>query len=163
MPKKIPTAAENPRPTANDHHGSETGKPVARLIVTPMALPMRDAEDAAERGQHDGLGQELKQDLPAARAERLPQADLAGPLGHRDRHDRHHADPADHQRNRRNDDQREQRRLADLIPDIERGVLRDEVEVVRLVQRQPVTDAHDLFDFRQQRRASRRPRAAPPR
>ena len=39
MPKKIPTAAEKPRPTANDHHGSETGKPVARLIVTPMALP----------------------------------------------------------------------------------------------------------------------------
>ena len=38
MPKKIPTAAENPKPIAKDHQGRETGKPVARLTVIPMAL-----------------------------------------------------------------------------------------------------------------------------
>jgi hypothetical protein len=27
MPKKMPTAAEKPRPSANDHQGSDTGKP----------------------------------------------------------------------------------------------------------------------------------------
>src|SRR6185436_200188 len=30
MPKNRPTAAENPRPIAKDHHGSETGKPEMR-------------------------------------------------------------------------------------------------------------------------------------
>ena len=28
-PNTMPTADENPRPSANDHHGSEIGKPVA--------------------------------------------------------------------------------------------------------------------------------------
>ena len=30
MPKKRPTDAENPRPIANDHQGSEMGKPVKK-------------------------------------------------------------------------------------------------------------------------------------
>ena len=112
----MPTVAENPRPMANDHNGSETGKPVARLIVTPMAGADQDAEDAADRRQHRGFGQELNQNLLTPGAERLPHADLARPFGHRNHHDRHHADPADHQRNRRNDDQRQQHGAADLIP-----------------------------------------------
>ncbi len=32
-PKKMPTEAENPMPMANDHQGSETGKPEKRLMV----------------------------------------------------------------------------------------------------------------------------------
>src|SRR5262245_43143597 len=39
IPKKIPTDAEKPRPIANDHHGSEMGKPDTRWTVQPMALP----------------------------------------------------------------------------------------------------------------------------
>src|SRR5262245_25154100 len=39
IPKKIPTDAEKPRPIANDHHGSEMGKPVARWAIQPIALP----------------------------------------------------------------------------------------------------------------------------
>ena len=32
MPKKMPTAAEKPRPMAKDHQGSEIGKPDRMLI-----------------------------------------------------------------------------------------------------------------------------------
>src|SRR4051812_5874211 len=45
MPKKMPTDAEKPRPIANDHHGSEIGKPEKKCTVHPMpaprAMPMR--------------------------------------------------------------------------------------------------------------------------
>ena len=52
--------------------------------------------------------------------------------------------------------------LTDLLPRRSSGVLRDQVEVVRLVERQPVADAHDLFDFRQQPTLlARRPRQMP--
>ena len=71
MPKKMPTAAEKPRPSANDHQGSEMGKPVATWTATPMPAPSTMPEQSADRGQHDGLRQELKQDLAAA-ARRAP-------------------------------------------------------------------------------------------
>src|SRR5262245_41596934 len=39
MPKKIPTDAEKPRPIANDHQGSEMGKPDTRWTVQPIEAP----------------------------------------------------------------------------------------------------------------------------
>src|SRR5262245_8203190 len=49
MPKKRPTDAEKPMPIANDHHGSEIGKPETRWTVQPMpapsAMPMRPPTD----------------------------------------------------------------------------------------------------------------------
>src|SRR5499427_2319414 len=39
MPKKMPTEAENPSPMANDHHGSEIGKPDAKWTAHPMPAP----------------------------------------------------------------------------------------------------------------------------
>src|SRR5262249_46396124 len=38
-PKKIPTLAENPMPIANDHQGSDTGKPESQWTSSPMLLP----------------------------------------------------------------------------------------------------------------------------
>src|SRR5436190_20646002 len=38
-PKKMPTLAENPMPSAKDHHGRETGKPDAQWTIRPIALP----------------------------------------------------------------------------------------------------------------------------
>src|SRR5436190_20109057 len=38
-PKKMPTLAEKPMPSAKDHHGSETGKPVSQCTPMPMLLP----------------------------------------------------------------------------------------------------------------------------
>ncbi len=40
MPKKMPMEAEKPRPSANDHQGSDTGKPDTRFTSKPMALPI---------------------------------------------------------------------------------------------------------------------------
>src|SRR5207248_2811343 len=53
------------------------------------------ADEPAEPGEEHGLGQELGQDVAGLGAERLADADLPGPLGHRDEHDVHDADPAD--------------------------------------------------------------------
>ncbi len=147
MPKNTPTPAEKPMPMANDHQGSETGKPVSQCTDMPMPLPMAMPSSAADRGHEDRLEQELPQDLDAPCAERLAHADFARALGDADRHDAHDADAADHQRNRRQHDEREERRLADLIPDLQQRVLRHEVEVVRLVEAQAVPDAHDLLDL----------------
>ena len=71
MPKKMPTEAEKPRPMANDHQGSEMGKPETRWTAQPMRAAERDAEHAADRGQERGLHQELKQNLARA-ARRAP-------------------------------------------------------------------------------------------
>ena len=99
-PKKMPTLAEKPMPRANDHHGSETGKPETQWTIRPIAAAEEDAEHAADRREEHRFDQELPEDLAPARAERLAHADLARPLGDRDHHDRHDADAADHQRDR---------------------------------------------------------------
>src|SRR5438093_2226636 len=39
IPKKIPTPAEKPRPIANDHHGSDTGKQEAQCMMKLIDLP----------------------------------------------------------------------------------------------------------------------------
>ena len=146
IPKKMPTDAEKPRPMANDHQGSEMGKPESRWTPQPTLPPSSDAEHAAERSQQRGLHQELKENLRAPAPSAFADADLARPLGDRDRHDGHHADAAHHQRDRRDDDQREERRLADPIPELQHRVLRDEVEVVRFVEPEAVADPHHAFD-----------------
>ena len=58
------------------------------------------SRDAANRAEQNRLDQELQQDVHAARADRHPDADLAGALGNRDQQDVHDADAADQQRNR---------------------------------------------------------------
>ena len=96
MPKNTPTLAEKPMPMANDHQGSETGKPVSAVHAEADAAADEDAEQAAGRRQEDRLEQELPENLDAPRAERLAHADLARALGDADRHDAHDADAADH-------------------------------------------------------------------
>ena len=49
----------------------------------------RDPDRRAEQRQARGLGEKQSDDLPAARAHGLEQADLRGPLAHRDEHDVH--------------------------------------------------------------------------
>ena len=50
------------------------------------------------RGQQHRLEQELQADVARPGADRLAQADLPGPLAHRDQHDVGDADAADQQR-----------------------------------------------------------------
>ena len=57
--------------------------------------------------------EELGQDVPAAGADRLADADLAGPLGDRDEHDVHDPDAADDQRDRGDPAEQQGQRAAD--------------------------------------------------
>ena len=57
-------------PIANDHQGSETGKPDARWTRPADRRAQRDADQSADRRQDRGLDQELEQDL----ARRAPSA-----------------------------------------------------------------------------------------
>src|SRR5215218_9303493 len=106
-----------------------------------------DAEQAAGGGEEDRFDQELPEDLAAAGAERLADADLAGAFGDRDHHDRHHADAADHQGDRGDHDERQEGGLADLLPYFQHRVLGGETEVVRFVELEAVASPHEAFDI----------------
>src|SRR5438132_14390411 len=54
-----------------------------------------DADEAADQGDDRRFDQELQHDVARRGADRFPDADLAGPLGHRDEHDVHDPDAAD--------------------------------------------------------------------
>ena len=69
-------------------------------MIWGMAMPRRDAEQAADAGEHDGLDQELLGDVAPLGAQGAADADLAGPLGDGRQHDVHDADAADQQRDR---------------------------------------------------------------
>ena len=60
-----------------------------------------DADQAAERAQHDRLDQELEQDVTRLGAHGHPDADLAGALGHAHEHDVHDANAANQERDAR--------------------------------------------------------------
>ena len=53
-----------------------------------------DADEAADDRERQGLDEELGEDVAAARADRLADADLAGPLADRHQHDVHDPDAA---------------------------------------------------------------------
>ena len=59
--------------------------------------PDRDPGGAAEQAEHDGLDEELAEDVAGARAHGHAQADLAVALRHGDEHDVHDPDAADDQ------------------------------------------------------------------
>ena len=68
-PKTTPTSAENTNATATIAGSSTNGKPSARDAPHAPARPSAMPISAAEVGEHDGLDQELQQDL-ALRARR---------------------------------------------------------------------------------------------
>ena len=57
-----------------------------------------DAEESTGEGDGERLGQELEEDVAAARAQRFLYADFAGALSDGNEHDVHQADTADAQR-----------------------------------------------------------------
>ena len=65
-----------------------------KVNTMPRARPRR----TTEHGDHDGLDQELDEDLPTGGAEGLADPDLAHPLGERGEHDVGDDDAADQQR-----------------------------------------------------------------
>ncbi len=83
-----------------------------------------DAAYSADGGDGHGFGQELEQDVFAARAQRLLHADLAGALLHGDQHDVHETDAGDaegersHQREQHLQGERENFELMQLRHEI---------------------------------------------
>ena len=91
------------------------------IQVSTMATPI--PINPSSKSQHQRLQQELHQDMPRPRAQRLAQPDLARALGHRDQHDIHHAHPAHRQRDRANQAQhglQPQRKRVDHLPVFDR-------------------------------------------
>ena len=59
-----------------------------------------DSQRSADESNGESFGEELQQNVSAARAQRLFHSDLSRPLRHRDQHDVHQADAANAQRQR---------------------------------------------------------------
>ena len=70
-------------------------QPASAPITAEAIEADDDADQAAEDGQDEGLDEELEQDVAVLGADRLADADLAGPLADRDQHDVHDPDAAD--------------------------------------------------------------------
>src|SRR5947207_5262847 len=79
-----------------------------------------DADDAAHEGRRKPFEQELNQDFPPARAERLPDPDLARALLDVDEHDVHDADAADRQRQHADEGQDDRQACDDAARDLVR-------------------------------------------
>ena len=104
-PKKRPTSAVMPMPSATDHGSTDAGTGVSDEMTSGDAGAEQRADHAAEHREHDRLGQHLRHDVGAPGAERLAQPDLARPLGHHHQHDVHDHDAADDERQRHDADE----------------------------------------------------------
>ena len=79
------------------------------------AHAQQHADDSARAGEHDGLGQELPDDVAAPRANRFSHADFARALRDRHQHDVHHADAAHQQSDRADHGGQQRHRTRDLL------------------------------------------------
>ena len=145
----MPTPAEKPMPIANDHHGSETGKPRELVDGEADAAAEDDAEDAADRASGTTASSRNCQRISRRRA---PSA-LRTPISRvrsvtADRHDAITPMPPTISAIDEMTTSARNVALADLVPDCEDRVLGDQVEVVGLVELQAVADAHHLLRLR---------------
>src|ERR1017187_3349670 len=76
-----------------------------------------DSDEAAQQHDEERFREELRFDVPFARAEGAPQADFANALIDRDEHDVHHADAANAQRQNADKDQQHLKADRDAIDD----------------------------------------------
>ena len=106
-----------------------------------------DAHEPADRRQGHGLHQELGEDVPPARPDGHPEADLAGPLGHRHQHDVHDADAADQERDGRDRRQQHRHDAGRFLLGREHLGEDADLEVVVLARLQPVALPQDGPDL----------------
>jgi hypothetical protein len=82
----------------------------------------RRAEEHADEPTHcrerDRFQSELQQDVPLGSANRLAHADLARPLGDRDKHDVHHAHTADDQTYAGDCEHEDENAARELVPEV---------------------------------------------
>src|SRR5262249_585304 len=93
--------ADDDRGAGRGGHGPRLDDCIQRAAAREAdgnADPQQHADAATDPAEEDGFDQELPQDVAVARADGLPDADLARALRHRDQHDVHDADAAHEQR-----------------------------------------------------------------
>ena len=80
--------------------GTCIGTGVLAAIIIANNIRQGHADGPTNRGHDGGFGEELQQNVAAARAQRFAQADFARPLGHCRKHHVHDHHAADHQEHR---------------------------------------------------------------
>src|SRR5690349_21945747 len=90
----------------------------------------QDADGAAQDAERERLDEELQQDVALGGAQRLPHADLPGPLGDRHQHDVHDADAAHDQAHRGDAGQQRGEYLGGLLLGLQHVLLVADGEVV---------------------------------
>ncbi len=98
MPKKRPTLMETATARTTAQSGMEEGSLgredlIRRLMPTPSSTPMMPPAPV----RTIGFGEELPDDVAAARADGFANADFARALRDRHQHDVHHTNAADEQ------------------------------------------------------------------
>ena len=121
---------------------------ISAETVSPTAMPMRPPRP----GQRERLDQELGEDVAAPGADRLADADLAGPLADRDQHDVHDPDAADDQRDRGDAPEQQRQRAADRVGRLEQLRLVEDREVVVVGRREAVARPQERRDLGLDRR-----------
>ena len=87
--------------------------------LSGTATPAENAESAAANADQNRFGQELKQDIAARSPDGHSDADLAGPLGHRDQHDVHDADARYDERDRGDQNQHQRQDFGNALRRVE--------------------------------------------
>ena len=142
-PAAMPTPMPSTTPTTTDQGATAAGSGVSAFTTKASASPkpMPSSAPAAERVADSTTN--CAQDVPPAGAERLPDADLAGPLAHGHQHDVHDHDAADDQRDGHQAREGEEQDLGDLVPGPQRAFRGLEREIVFLPGLSAATTAHD--------------------
>src|SRR6185312_2327349 len=91
-----------------------------------------DTGDSAEAGKHHRFEQKLDDNIETSSSDRLPYADLLGPLRYGDQHDVHHADAAHQKTDRTKDNHDEKSHGRDLAEIGDHLIRRGKSEIVGL-------------------------------
>src|SRR6478735_8719783 len=130
-----PDAEDDADREAEQHSGDDGGRVELEAPTGELADPRRDdetdddADEAADEREGQRLDEELGEDVAATRADRLADADLAGPFADRDQHDVHDPDAADDQRDRGDPAEQQRQRRADRVGGLKQLRLVEDGEV----------------------------------
>src|SRR5687768_7135967 len=106
-----------------------------------------DPADTAKQAQYHRLDEELQQDVPRRRAQRLSNPYLTRPLRHRHQHDVHDADAADKEADGRDSGEQKRENLGRLSEGVEEIRLTPDLEVVVATGQQTVLPPQHFLDL----------------
>jgi hypothetical protein len=140
-PKNTPITTDTVNPVISAHVGTLDGSDQCSHQQRDQYRD-HDAQNAARAGERHGFHQKLPDDVPAARADGLPHADLARALGHAHQHDVHHPDAAHQQAKAGDRDRHQADQAGDLIELLDDLIGRGDGEIVRCIGADLADAAH---------------------